>query len=160
MDELIKSTHKKWREAKTYAAKRCKRTRPDLAAQLNNCQMFTGKENLAELASLIFEPQSREFMLANLFPNLSIFRKFKSYNPEQFGVYIDCGSITLNDPGKVFLIGNTHAEVFCRKTISNTVVMMHGAEADIYAGGYSVVTVETDRKSHAKITASQTAKVL
>lgn len=160
MEELIKATHKKWREAKKYAANRCKHALPDIAAQLINCEMFTGEETLAELVDLIFMPQGREFMLANQFPTIHTFRKFKPYKPERYGVYIDSGNITINDPGKVFLVGNTHAEIFCRQTIANNIVMMHGAEAEIYAGGYSVVKVESDRKSNAKINASQFAKIL
>lgn len=160
MDKLIKSTHIKWREVKNYAAKRCRRALPELARQLDNCQMFTGEENLSELVQLMFTPQGREFMLANQFPTLTIFRKFKPYNPEQLGVYIDSGNITLTDPGNIFIVGKTTAEIYCRKTQSNNIIMMHGAKAKINASGYSVVRIESDNKSTYEITASSTAKIL
>lgn len=160
MDNLIKSTQKQWQSAKKYAANRCRHTLPEVAKQLDSCQMFTGNENLADLVALMFTPQGREFMLANSFPNLATFRKYKPYQPERYGVFIDCGKITLNDPGKVIVIGNTTAEIYCRQTQNNTVILMHGATAKIYAGGYSVTRIEKDRKSTAEVSASNTAKIL
>lgn len=160
MDKLIHTTHEKWLQAKNYAAKRCRRSQPDVAVQLDNCAMFTGEENLQELTALMFTPQGREFMLANRFPTLTHFRKFKQYNPEQYGVYIDAGSITINEPGNVYLIGNTTAEIYCRKTQSHNIILMHGATAKVYASGYAVVKIETDRKSTAETFAAQSAKIL
>ena len=160
MENLIKSTHKKWHEAKNYAANRCRRTLPDVARKLDLCEMFTGEETLPQLVELIFSPQGREFMLANQFPNIATFRKFKPYEPEKFGVYIDAGAITINEPGKVFLIGKTNAEIYCRKTRANEIILMHGASAKVYASGYSVVHIESDRKSGAEINLYDNAKAL
>lgn len=133
---------------------------PDMAARLDNCSMFTGHENLPELVALMFSPQGREFMLANQFPDLETLRRYKPLSPESLGVYIDCGKITLTDPGKVFLIGDTTAEIFCRQTANNTVILMHGATADIYASGYSVTHVEKDRNSSFTATKSNRAVIL
>lgn len=160
MEQLIKSTYKRWQEAKKYASRRCRKTLPELARQLDNCTMFTGEETLPELISLIFEPQGREFILANHFPSLNLFRKFKQFNPEQYGVFIDSGNITLNDPGKIYLVGQVNADIYCRQTQANNIILMHGAKAKIYASGYSVIKAENDRKSEIQITASPTAKVL
>ena len=159
MENLIKSTYKKWKAAKQYAANRCRRALPDLADQLDNCKMFTGNESLEELADLMFQPQGREFMLANQFPSLHTFRKYKIYNPEELGVYIDCGNITLTNPGRCFIIGNTRAEIFINSTDSHNVVVMHGATANVYCSGYSVTKVEADRKSHVTTSAKDHAHV-
>lgn len=160
MDTLIKSTQEKWLEAKKKASTRIRKTKPELADKIDRCDMFTGEESIEELARLMFTPQGREFMLANSFPTLTQFRKFKKYNPEHFNVYIDSGNITLNEPGDIYLIGNTTAEVYCRKTASHHIILMHGASATIYAGGYSVINPETDNKSEIIIKAAPTAKVL
>lgn len=133
---------------------------PEMAERLDHCTMFTGAETLPELVALMFSPQGREFMLANQFPNLETLRQYKALNPESLGVYIDCGKITLTDPGKVFLIGDTTAEIFCRQTANNTVILMHGAKANIYASGYSVTHVEKDRDSSFTATKSNRAVIL
>lgn len=160
MENLIKSTHKKWHEVKSHAANRCRRALPEVARKLDLCEIFTGEETLPQLVELIFSPQGREFMLANQFPNIATFRKFKPYEPEKLGVYIDAGSITINEPGKIFLIGKTTAEIYCRKTTANEIILMHGASAKVYASGYSVVHVESDRKSDAGVYFYNNAKVL
>lgn len=151
MEELVKSIHRKWLDTKRYAANKCRRSFPEVARQLDECAMFSGEESLTQLAELIYTPQGREFMLANHFPTLSTFRKFKPLNPEQFKVYIDSGKITLHDPGKCFLIGNTEAEIICRETQKNDIVLMHGARANVYGYDYAVLNVEKDRKSKADV---------
>lgn len=160
MDNLITSTHKQWQEAKKYAAKACRATSPDMARQLDNCTIFTGDETLSELAALIFTPQGWEFMLANRFPSLNLFRKYKRFQPEQYGVYIDAGEISLKEPGKAFLIGNTKATIHCTETRLTDIILMHGAEATVIARGYAVIHIEHDRKSTATVNATSTVKVL
>lgn len=151
MEELIKSIHKKWLNTKRYAANRYRRSLPELARQLDECAMFSGNESLTELAELMFTPQAREFMLANRFPNLSIFRKFKPYHTEQFNIYIDSGQLTLDDPGRCILIGNTEADIICRKTQKNDIIIMHGASANVYGYDFAVLNIEKDRKSKADV---------
>lgn len=133
---------------------------PELAQQLDNCTMFSGEETLPELVGIMFEPQGREFILANSFPTLSLFRKFKPFNPEKYGVYIDSGNLTLNDPGKVFLIGNVNAEIYCRRTKTNNIILLHGAKAKVFASRYAIVKAENDRKSEIQISSTSTSKIL
>lgn len=161
MQQLIKSTFEKWQSVKKYAAERCRHANMlDVAQQLDNCRMLTGEETLPELIEKMFEPQGYEFMLANSFPSLSNFRKFKKYNPEQYGVYIDCGDIELTDPGNVFLIGHTFANIQCLRTQRNKIIMMHGASLNLIAAGYSVTHIEADRKSRVNTSATKYAKIL
>lgn len=148
MEQLIKSIHADWAKAKSKAEERCRRAgKHELADKLAACNMFHGIESLPELAQLIFSPQGIEFMTAFNFPGISTFRKFKPYNPEQFGVYIDSGNIQLTEARNIFLIGNTTAELKYRQTARNQVYLMCGAKATIIASGYSVVKIEADRKS-------------
>jgi hypothetical protein len=107
---------------------------------------FNGSESVAELARLMFTPQGREFCIKNRFPDLNTFRTFKPYNPEQYGVYIDAGDITLYDTD-CFLIGNTRAVVRLSELRNFHVFLMHGATADVDAGGHSVVRIIADTKS-------------
>lgn len=160
MEDLIKSTYKKWIEAKKYAARRCRHTFPNVAKQLDECTMFTGNETLPELVEKIFSPQGREFMLANLFPTLTIFRKFKKYNPEQYKVYIDCGLIQIDNPGSCMLVGNTEANIRCTETVKNNIILMHGAKADVFGYNYAVIHVEKDHKSKCDIYTFNNARVV
>ena len=88
------------------------------AKRIGACSLFRGDETLQELCHLLFTPQGREFVLTNLFPSIDTLRLFKPYNPENYGVYIDAGEITIYDQD-AFLIGNTtslHARRLSRHT--------------------------------------------
>ena len=148
MEKLIKSIHADWAAAKAKAETRCRRAgKIELADKLATCDMFLGIETLPELVKLIFSPRGIEFMTAFDFPCIETFRKFKPYNPELYGVYIDSGNIRLSEAREVFLIGDTTAELKYRQTARNRVYLMCGAKATIIASGYSVIKTESDRKS-------------
>ncbi|WP_280120434.1 hypothetical protein [Sangeribacter muris] len=161
MNQLIQSIQRDWLKAKSKAQAQCERAgRHDVARKLAECQMFAGYEDLPELVRLMFSAQGREFMTSFEFPKLNTFRKFKPYNPERLGVYIDFGEITLTDTQNVFLVGDTTAVVKCRKTAAYTVCLMCGAKATVIASGYSVVKIENDKKSQVAIMTQDNAKVL
>ncbi len=148
MNDLIKSIQSDWVKAKAKAQKKCERAgRLDVAQKLAACQMFAGYEDLEDLIRLMFTPQGIEFMTSFDFPDIDTFRKFKPYNPERFGVYIDSGHISLTEARNVFLVGDTTAELKYRQTARNRAYLMCGARATIVASGYSVVKVESDRHS-------------
>lgn len=159
--QLIKSIQKDWLKAKAKAQAQCVRAgRHDVARKLSECRMFAGYEDLSDLVRLMFSVQGMEFMTSFGFPTINTFRKFKPYNPEQLGVYIDCGEITLTDAQNVFLVGDTTAVLKCRKTAAYTVCLMCGAKATVIASGYSVVKIESDKKSQATVMIQDNAKVL
>ena len=130
------------------------------AQAIGACSLFTGKETLEELVSLMFRPQGIEFMLQHKFPDLDTLREFKPYHPERFGVYIDCGEIDLTEARKVFLIGNTVARLKYREIARNQVYLMCGAKAQITASGYAVVRIENDFHSDINTTATENAVIL
>ena len=149
MKELIKKIQEQWRQAKNAAQEQCASIgNMDLAQKLARCTMFKGTEDLEELIKLMFTPQGIEFLTRYNFPNLATFRKFKKYHPEKFGVYIDCGDISLSEARRVFLVGNSSATLNYRETAGNRVYLMHGAQASILASGYAVVKIEHDKKSN------------
>ena len=161
MRELIKEIQKKWAEVKLKAQRECENNaRYDMASKLSLCSMFRGDEDLEALCALMFTPQGAEFLTTYNFPDLSIFRKFKRYHPERYGIYIDSGKIAISEPKKAFLVGNTIATIKCAETAGNRIIAMCGATAIITASGYSVVKIEKDTKSKVTYTIQDHAKVL
>lgn len=161
MDELIYKTHKQWEAAKSKAQRICERNAQyGMAQKLKTCTMFKGDEDLEELVKLMFTPRGVEFMTKYNFPDLETFRKFKKYHPERFGVYIDCGKISLTEVRRAFLVGNTSATANYRETAGNRLYLMHGATASVTASGYSVVKVEKDASSNIDCSINDHAKVL
>lgn len=152
MKDLIKQTQEAWRAAKSAAQRRCvEQGDSEMAEKLSACRMFSGNENLEEMISLMFSPRGAEFLTTYGFPSIDVFRQYKPFNPERFGVYIDCGEITLTEPRRAFLVGNTTAVLNYRKTASNRVVLMHGAKATVIGDGFSVVHIEADESSQVSI---------
>lgn len=149
--ENLKHIHEAWQRAKERAARLCmKAGREDVAQKLNDCRMFRGDETLEELCDLLFTAQGTEFISHFGFPTASVFRQFKKYDTQQFGVYIDAGEITLNDAQRVLLVGKTVAHLNYCQTQANQVCVLHGATALIDACGFAVVNVELDRNSKSR----------
>lgn len=106
------------------------------------CNRFKGTEKtLEDIVNLLCSPQGMEFCIEHHFPNMATFRLFKPFNPEQYGVYIDSGALTLRNPKKVVLVGRTNATIICDTLERHEVCLLHGAKANINASGWSVVSV-------------------
>ena len=147
MDKVIlKSLYAQWKQVKDAAQKQCEQRRlVNVAESLRYCNMFRGDETLEELASLYKTTQGTEFCLRYHFPNLATLRLFKKDRPERFGIYIDAGNITIDEPkGKVLLIGRTTAVVNCSDLRNYEVVCLHQGRAIVNASGWSVVHVEAE----------------
>lgn len=157
----IKDAQKKWKVAKDAAqAKYEKSYQHEMARKLEACKMFTGEESMEEMINLMFSPQGAEFLTENNFPDIATFRRFKKYHPEQFGVYIDAGEISLSEARRVFLVGNTTARLKYAQTQGNRLILMCGATARIEASGYCVLKIEKDDKSNVEVNISGYAKVM
>lgn len=128
---------------------------------LGACSGFTEAANIEQIVEMLFSPQGVEFCLNYRFPALDVFRQFKQLdNVERLGVFIDCGDITLTDPQRAFLIGNTRANVNYTATQGNVLYLMHGAKASVTAGGYSVTHIEKDKTSSYTVNKVDNAEVL
>lgn len=157
----IKDAQKKWKVAKDAAqAKYEKSYQYEMARKLEACKMFTGEESMEEMINLMFSPQGAEFLTENNFPDIATFRRFKKYHPEQFGVYIDAGEISLSEAKNVFLVGNTTARLKYAQTQGNRLILMCGATARIEASGYCVLKIEKDDKSNVEVNVLGHAKVM
>jgi len=77
-----------------------------------------------------------------------------------FSIYIDSGEISLLEARKVFLIGDTTAELKYRETAGNRLFLMCGAKASVAASGYAVVKVEKDKDSEVSYIVQDNAKIL
>lgn len=152
MKDLIKKTQEAWRAAKSAAQRHCIEQGDSIMAEkLAACQMFSGNESLEEMVSLMFSPKGAEFLTTYGFPSIDVFRRYKPFNPERLGVYIDCGEITLTEPRRAFLVGNTTAVLNYRETASNRIVLMHGAKATVIGDRFSVIHIEADKSSQVSI---------
>lgn len=150
-----------WRKAKARAAQLCIRAgREDVAQKLHACTMFHGDETLEELIALLFSPRGVEFITSFDFPTISIFRQFKKYDTQKYGLYIDAGNITLEEEHRVLLVGNTHAILKYSQTKRNIVCVLHGASAQVEASGFSVVHIEKDKHSKSNETIKDHAIVI
>lgn len=109
------------------------------ARQLNACDLFKGDEDLQGLVRLFTSPQGLEFCMRNHFPNTATFRLFKPYAVEKYGIYIDAGNITLENPRRAVLIGRTSATVNCDTNERHEVVVLSGAKALVNASRWAVV---------------------
>lgn len=146
MDNIVKSIYAQWLLVKGEAQRQCEqRSLGNLAAAYRDCKMFKGSENIEQLASLYKSTQGVEFCMRYHFPNLATLRSFKGQRPERFGIYIDAGNITIEEPkDKVLLIGRTTAVVNCAERRRYNIVCLHGGKAIVNASKWAVVRVETE----------------
>ena len=125
------------------------------------CGGFTEATSIREIVEKLFTPQGVEFCIKRGFPSLELFRRLGAIEDgEPLGVYIDCGDITLEDPQRAFLVGNTRARITYTETQRNGLYMMHGAKATVIAGGYSVTCIECDKRSQVHVEKSGNAVML
>lgn len=128
---------------------------------LGACGGFTEATSIRDIIEMLFSPQGVEFCIKRGFPSIEMFRQLGAVeDTKPMGVYIDCGEITLEDPKRVFLVGNTFARVLCKATQGNVLYLMHGAEATVTADGYSVTRIEKDKNSSCTIDVGENAVIL
>lgn len=111
------------------------------------CTQFTGRESLEELADKFLSPEWLLFAVSNPFPTIDHFRRFKPLKMSKWGIYIDAGQITLENPNMAVLVGNTSAKIECTGTTRHEIVTLRGARASIAARDYSVVFARQDPTS-------------
>lgn len=146
METIIKQIYAQWKIAKEKARQECEnRLLHNLAEKYRVCDMFKGTEDLQGIVRLFTSTQGLEFCMRYHFPNLSTLRLFKAYNVEKYGVYIDAGAITLNNPKRVLLVGRTSATINCDTLEKHEVFLLHGASAIVNASKWAVVFVKPEQ---------------
>ncbi len=140
--DIIIQIHGQWLIVKGRAVSECERAGlHDVAEKYRACGMFRGTEDLQGLVGLLTSPQGMELCMRYRFPKPESFRQFKPFHPERYGVYIDAGEITLENPEKAVLVGRTSATVNCDVLARHDVFLLHGAKAVVNASGWAVVSV-------------------
>lgn len=159
---ILKAIYAQWLNVKGEAQRLCEqRSLNNLAEAYRACEMFKGNETIEELAALYKTTQAVEFCSRYHFPNLATLRTFKSEHPERFGIYIDAGTITLNNPkDKVLLIGRTTAVVNCSELRNFNIVCLHSARVVVNASGWAVVRVEAETGCNVVKNVSENAVII
>ena len=115
------------------------------AKMLGCCNKFKGTEDAYGIIRLFTTPQGVEFCMKHHFPNTATLRLFKRYNLQQYGIYIDSGTITLENPKRVILIGRTSATINCSTLERHEIVLLHGAKACVNASKWTVVFIKAEQ---------------
>lgn len=161
MSKLISQIYKEWKSVKKRAQQDCEnRALFNMAEQYRACCMFKGTEDIEQIIKLFTSPQGVEFCQRYNFPEIQTLRKFQQYDVERFGVFIDAGSIALNNVRRLVLVGDTQATITCDNTWRYEIIMMHGAKAEINASGWAVVAIINKTGCEVKVTATERAKIL
>lgn len=143
METIIRQIYAQYQIAKEQAARECEGSRLyNLAEKYRHCDMFKGTEDLQEIIRLFTSSRGLEFCMKFHFPNIATLRLFKSYNVERYGIYIDAGTITLENPKRAILIGHTNATIVCSTLERHHVALLHGSKTVISASDWAVVFVD------------------
>lgn len=131
----------------------------DRALRSGACDLILGADTIADLVALMGTPQGREFCKLHRFPTIEMLRDLDGGELASLHFYVDAGEIELSDIDNVVVAGGTQATLkYSRTDKPYHAVVMHGAKANVLAGGYSVVQltniggdVATFGGTHAKI---------
>lgn len=131
------------------------------AKEMGACNRFKGTEcTLEDIITLFLSQQGMEFCMNNQFPSLDTLRQFKKYDVEKYGIYIDAGDITLNNPKHVVLVGSTSATVTFDALERHEVYVLQGAKCTVEAYEWAVVRVQSDKTSQVNKNAYNNAVIL
>lgn len=112
-----------------------------MALQTGACKKINRIQDFPDLIKLMFTPQGIEFCQDHNFPSVEVFRKNRD-SLERLGVYVDAGNIALKGKEYVCLVGDTKATIEAsRPQFTHTIILMHGARAQINAKDYAVLNI-------------------
>ena len=135
------------------------------ALALGACDKVESIDSINDAVSLLMTPQGREFALNTGYPTLDIWQEVWDKMPDDDeprinGMYIlvDSVSAILHNEDCIMAGGSKLAVDFNKPDKLHHIIAMHGAEVEINASNYAVVTV-TSINATVKITNDGTAKV-
>lgn len=131
----------------------------DKALKSGACDLILGADTVADLVALMGTPQGREFCKLHRFPTLEMLRDYDKEELASLHFYVDAGDIELSNTDNVVVAGDTRATLKYSGTDKPYhAVVMHGAKANVLAGGYAALQVTniggevaTFSGAHAKI---------
>ena len=134
------------------------------ALALGACEKVKSIKSIEDAIALLKTPQGREFALKSGFPTLEIWREVDDMNHIELSllndVLIDRTFPVRSTNMDIIAVGNTILNAFFDKPDQlYSIIAMHGAEVEINASNYAVVTV-TSINATVRITNDGTAKVI
>lgn len=128
------------------------------AAELGACRKLDPVEYVGDAIALLMTPQGREFALKTGFPDLQVWRANREAARDAIGVYLDTHNVFASNHD-VVAVGDSVVSL----EVSGTqrlyhVLAMHGAQVEINASDYAVVTI-TNIGATVRIHNDGTAKV-
>ena len=128
------------------------------ALSLGACDLVKFLNSIEDAVELLMTPQGREFALKTGFPTLEVWRANAEKVNATPRVFLDTLNVNVGNHDCV-AIGNTKLHVNLNGVDQlYHVIAMHGAEVEINASNYAVVTV-TSIKATVRITNDGTANV-
>lgn len=140
----VEKTKAEWRAVIGRAIEDCLREGDKkTAAAMKSCTIWDDVETVEDVYKLLFKPRALEVMMPYKFPSLETMRDYKASTVpmEENGIYVDSGNVEIEASRRVLLAGETFAKIRARDRGLTEVVIMHGARAEVEAGGYAVVAV-------------------
>lgn len=131
------------------------------AKELGACKIISAEMDLTTLSNIFFSPQGLEFCSAKVFPSIHMFRRINGMLEPYSGFFVDRGRVEINNETPIAIIGDTDAIIRCSDEHRvHKIVVMHGAKAEIYVDGYSVVRLYNIRGGEITIHKSKNAVIL
>lgn len=129
------------------------------ALELGACNKVESINSISDFVALLMTPQGREFALKTGFPSIELWRTTANHILLPDCVFLDEDKQGVDEP-KVVIVGESQVSIIANKPINlYHIIAMHGAEVEIKASNYAVVTV-TNINSTVKIHNDGTASVI
>ncbi|MBD5319356.1 MAG: hypothetical protein HDS07_00420 [Bacteroides sp.] len=129
-----------------------------MAYTLGACNKVESINSIADAVGLLLTPQGREFALKTGFPSIELWRTTANHILLPDCVFLDEDKRGV-DESDVVIVGESSVSIVADKPIKlYHIIAMHGAEVEINASNYAVVTV-TSINATVRITNDGTAKV-
>lgn len=119
------------------------------------CHLLRTNMTPQELCHLLHSPEGVEFILKGI-PTIDTWRDLGNHYKDiltYHNIYLDSGHIKLDGTLKsIIAIGRTIITAHPDKPDLYHYTLLHGAKAEVYASGWSVVRAVADHQSHSFIT--------
>lgn len=118
------------------------------AEALGACGMTKTIRDLRTAAATIFKPQGIEFCAKKDYPKASQINEYLRDRIKEYGVFVDCGNITIKGRKRLCFIGKCRAKVKAEGCNDlHTILALDGAEVEIEASMYATGTADASRSA-------------
>ena len=128
------------------------------ALELCACKKVESINSISDAIDLLMTPQGREFAIKTGFPSLEVWRENERRVKDIQEIYLDLKNVLVINHDCICIGDSVISVELDNPDKLYHVIAMHGAEVEINASNYAVVTV-TSINATVKITNDGTAKV-